>query len=403
MFASRTGWNTAPNRLSRCLQGRRDGGLPVMDLTVSNPTACNFVFEKAAILPALADPAVLRYDPNPRGLADARQAIQDYYAGEGVSVSAEQLLLTTGTSEAYSHLFRLLANPGDEVLSPAPSYPLFDFLADVNDVRLKPYPLRYESGWRIDFEGLRSAITPRTRAIIIVTPNNPTGSVLHKDELDSLIELARKRDLALIADEVFSGYLWQTDDEYAGSLARENGCLTFTLNGLSKIAALPQMKLGWIAANGPAARRDEALARLEVIADTYLSVGTPVQLAARTLLETRASMQRQILERIRANLHALDEQLKGDSPCSRLCAEGGWYAVLRVPSTKTDEEWALELLETEGVYVHPGHFFDFPSDGYLVLSLITPEVDFARATERILARIASADEVPAEHRNRTAN
>jgi aspartate/methionine/tyrosine aminotransferase len=387
MFASRTGWNTTPNRLSQRLEERRRAGDPVIDLTVSNPTTCNFSFKERAILTALADPAALRYEPNPRGLAQARQAVQDYYAGQGTSVSPEQLLLTTGTSEAYSHLFRLLANPGEEVLSPAPSYPLFDFLADVNDVRLKPYPLRYESGWRIDFDGLQSAITPRTRAIIVVTPNNPTGSVLHRDELEFLIDLARKHGLAIIADEVFADYLWQADEEYAGSLAREEACLTFTLNGLSKIAALPQMKLGWIVANGPTARRDEALARLEVIADTYLSVGAPVQIAARALLETRSSMQQQIMERIGANLDALDEQLKGEKPCSRLCAEGGWYAVLRVPSTKTDEEWALELLEKKGVYVHPGQFFDFPGDGYLVLSLITPEKEFARGIERILERI----------------
>jgi aspartate/methionine/tyrosine aminotransferase len=388
MFASRTGWNTAPNRLSQRLQERRRGGAPVIDLTVSNPTACNFAFEQAAILAGLANPAGLRYEPNPRGAAEARQAVQDYYAGQGVSVSTDQVLLTTGTSEAYSYLFRLLANPGDEVLSPAPSYPLFDFLADVNDVRLKLYALRYESGWRIDFDGLQPAITPRTRAIIVVTPNNPTGSVLHRDELEFLVELARNHELSIIADEVFSDYLWQPDQSYAPSLAREDGCLTFTLNGLSKITALPQMKLGWIIINGPAALCNEALARLEVIADTYLSVGTPVQAAARALLETRAPVQRQILERIRANLHSLDERLKRELPCSRLCAEGGWYAVLRVPSTKTDEEWALELLEKEGVYVHPGHFFDFPGDGYLVLSLITPEPDFARGVERLLERIA---------------
>ncbi len=388
MFANRTGWNTTPNRLSRLLQERRRGGRAVMDLTVSNPTACKFVFQKEAILSALSHTSALRYDPNPRGLAEAREAIQEYYASQGILVSPEKLLLTTGTSEAYSHLFRLLANPGDEVLSPVPSYPLFDFLADVNDVQLKPYPLRYESGWRIDFAALQSAITPRTRAILVVTPNNPTGSVLHRDELATLIKLAREHKLALIADEVFSDYLWQTRQEHAGSLASEEGCLTFTLNGLSKVAALPQMKLGWIAANGPAAQREEALARLEVIADTYLSVGTPVQAAARVLLQTRASMQQQILARIRTNLDVLDEQLRQGSPCSRLCTEGGWYAVLRVPSTKTDEEWALELLETEGVYVHPGHFFDFPSDGYLVVSLITPEEDFALGARRILETAA---------------
>jgi len=388
MFAERTNWDTRPNRLSARLEERRRRGLPILDLTASNPTQCGFDVDQSAVLAAFADPAVLRYEPDPRGLASARRAVADYYAGQGISVDPNQVLLTTGTSEGYSFLFRLLAGPGDEVLSPLPSYPLFDLLADVNDVKLRPYSLHYGDGWRIDLEHLAGAITPRTRAIIVVTPNNPTGSVLQRGELEALVTLARDHNLAIIADEVFSDYLWQPGADATGSMAAVDGCLTFTLNGLSKIAALPQMKLAWIVANGPRDLRDEALARLEVIADTYLSVSTPVQLAAPKLLAKRDGLQRQILRRIQANLNRLDARLARATPCSRLRAEGGWYAVLRVPNTRSDEDWALALLE-RGVYLHPGHFFGFATDGYLVLSLITPEPQFAEGVERIVETVSA--------------
>jgi alanine-synthesizing transaminase len=388
MFAERTNWDTRPNRLSALLEERRRLGLPILDLTVSNPTQCGFDFDQNALLSALADPATLRYDPDPRGLASARRAVASYYAGQGVSVDPDQMLLTTGTSEGYSFLFRLLAGPGDEVLSPLPSYPLFDLLADVNDVKLRPYSLHYGDGWRIDLEHLAGAITPLTRAIIVVTPNNPTGSLLQRGELEALVRLARDHNLAIIADEVFRDYLWQAGADETGSVAAVDGCLTFTLSGLSKIAALPQMKLAWIVANGPRDLRAEALARLEVIADTYLSISTPVQLAAPKLLAKRDGLQRQILRRVQANLNQLDARLARGTPCSRLRAEGGWYAVLRVPNTRSDEDWALALLE-RGVYLHPGHFFGFATDGYLVVSLITPEPPFATGVERIVETVSA--------------
>jgi len=388
MFAERTNWDTRPNRLSALLEERRRRGLPILDLTASNPTQCSFDFDQGAVLAAFADPAALRYEPDPRGLASARRAVADYYAGQGVSVNPDHVLLTTGTSEGYSFLFRLLAGPGDEVLSALPSYPLFDLLADVNDVKLRPYSLHYGDGWRIDLEHLAGAITPRTRAIIVVTPNNPTGSVLQRGELEALVTLARDHNLAIIADEVFSDYLWQPGAHATGSVAAVDGCLTFTLNGLSKIAALPQMKLAWIVANGPGDLRAEALARLEVIADTYLSVSTPVQLAAPKLLAKRDAVQRQILRRIQTNLNQLDTRLARGTPCSPLRAEGGWYAVLRVPNTRSDEDWALALLE-RGVYLHPGHFFGFAADGYLVLSLITPEPQFTEGVERIVETVSA--------------
>ena len=388
MFAERTNWDTRPNRLSALLEERRRRGLPILDLTASNPTQCGFYFDQDAVLAAFADPAVLRYEPDPRGLASARRAVADYYAGQGISVNPDHVLLTTGTSEGYSFLFRLLAGPDDEVLSALPSYPLFDLLADVNDVKLRPYSLHYGDGWRIDVEHLAATITPRTRAIIVVTPNNPTGSVLQRGELEALVSLARDHNLAIIADEVFSDYLWQPGADATGSVAAVDGCLTFTLNGLSKIAALPQMKLAWIVANGPRDLRAEALARLEVIADTYLSVSTPVQLAAPKLLAKRDAVQGQILRRIQTNLSRLDTRLTRGTSCSRLRAEGGWYAVLRVPNTRSDEAWALALLE-RGVYLHPGLFFGFAADGYLVLSLITPEPQFTEGVERIVETVSA--------------
>jgi len=389
MFSARTQWDTAPNRLSTLLAERRRRQFPILDLTQSNPTACGFEFDQDAILQALAGPEALRYAPDPRGSEQARQAVADYYAGQGIRLEPRRILLTTGTSEAYSHVFRLIADTGDEILVPSPSYPLFSFLADLNDVKLVPYSLLYDDGWRIDLDALRAATTPRTRAIVVVTPNNPTGSLLQPDEASQLLELAGERELSIIADEVFRDYIWDATATFAPSMAAADRCLTFTLNGLSKISALPQMKLGWVVTNGPDDLLQQALARLEIIADTYLSVSTPVQAAAPALLDVRRSLRPQIMRRIRANLAVLDAGLGRFPLCSRLRAEGGWYAVVRVPNTLSDEAWALDLLATSGVYVHPGRFFDFGSGNFLVLSLITPEDEFREGIERGLGRIGS--------------
>lgn len=404
MFASRTRWNTTPNRLAAALETRKQQGRPVLDLTESNPTKAGFQYDYAAIQQALADPAAATYAPHALGLAAARQAVSDYYREHGVAVPWRRVSLTTGSSEGYSHLFRLLADPGDEILSPIPSYPLLDLLADINDVRLAGYPLLYDHGWQIDLDALAAKITSRSRAIVVVTPNNPTGSVLSALQLSGLVQLACAHGLAIIADEVFADYVWRREQpagaepavaiplgeercEPALSLAAVDDCLTFTLNGLSKIAALPQMKLGWIVVNGPEELVSAALERAEVIADTYLSVGTPVQHAASQLLKLAKPMREQLLERIRRNLRFLDSCLAEETcPCSRLRAEAGWYAVLRIPNIGSDEDWAVELLEQDGVYVHPGRFFDFTQDGYLVISLIVrPEV-FKKGVRKVLAR-----------------
>lgn len=384
MFADRTRWNLAANRLSEALARFRATGKPLLDLTASNPTECGFAYDNNAILRALSDRAATVYQPEPRGLPPARRAIAEYYAARGSEVRPEDILLTTSTSEAYSYVFRLLCNPGDEVLIPAPSYPLFDFLADIQDVKLVRYPLFYDHGWEIDFHALEQAITARTRGVIVVHPNNPTGHYANSPAIKRLNEICSVRDLAIIADEVFLDF--SLKQEPRASFAANRDALTFTMSGLSKIAGLPQMKVAWLIAGGPDAWKSQAGARLDVIADAYLSMNAPIQLAVPVFLQQRHAFQQQIMVRVRANLGELDRQVATQKSCSRLEVEGGWYVVLRVPAIRPDEDLAVDLLEKSGVYVHPGHFYDFASDGYLVVSLITPERDFAEGIRRVLAR-----------------
>ena len=383
MFAKRTNWNLAPNRLSEALAAHRAEGKPLLDLTVSNPTECGFEYNRSAILNALSNPAALSYEPNPRGLESARRAVAGYYAERKDEVSIEDIFLTASTSEAYSYVFRTLCNPGDELLIPSPSYPLFDFLADVQDVSLVRYPLLYDHGWLIDFHALEQAITPRTCGVIVVHPNNPTGHFAKRAEIAKLNSICSAHQIAIIADEVFLDF--SLDGMQAVSFAANRGALTFTLSGLSKISGLPQMKAAWLIAGGPQQWKSDALARLEVIADTYLSVNAPVQLAIPRFLELRYAFQELVISRVRRNLAELDRQLATQKVSSRLAVEGGWCAVLRVPATRSDENLAIELLTTQGVSVHPGHFYEFASDGYLVVSLITPERTFAKGTSSLLS------------------
>ena len=382
MFATRTQWNLNSNRLAKALEDVRARGGELLDLTASNPTECGFLYDGASILKALITPAVLKYHPDPRGMHSARQAVQNYYEQRGQRVRLEDLILTTSTSEAYSFAFRLLCNPGEEVLVPTPSYPLFDFLAEIQDIKLVRYPLVYDHGWQIDFHTLEAAVTPRTRAVIVVHPNNPTGHFTKADEISKLNQVCTAHDLAIIADEVFLDF--SLNSEHPGSFAQNQPVLTMTMSGLSKISGLPQMKFAWLAVNGPIDKKTEALARLEVIADTFLSMNAAIQAAAPTLVAQRHGFQQQLMARVRSNLAELDKQLSEQKSCTRLEIEGGWYAVVRVPAMRSDEELALELLE-EGVYLHPGHFYDFPGEGYLVVSLITREREFAEGIEKFLA------------------
>jgi alanine-synthesizing transaminase len=382
MFSTRTNWNLNTTRLAESLARLRASKRKLIDLSASNPTEVGFRYDGASILKAFISPSALKYNPDPSGLRSARLAVGEYYLGLNEHVSADDLILTTSTSEAYSYVFRLLCNAGDELLIPSPSYPLFDFLAELQDVKLVRYPLFYDLGWHVDFHALRQAITPRTRGIILVHPNNPTGHYTKPGERETLNALCAEHELAIIADEVF------LDFNLAGNGARSfvsNGdALTFTMSGISKISGLPQMKLSWLAVSGPEEQKREALGRLEVIADTFLSMNATVQIAAPALLAQRHGFQEQLLGRVRSNLAELDSQLLEKKECSRLAVEAGWYAVLRVPVTRSDEDLAVELLEEHGVYVHPGHFYDFSGDGHLVVSLITPEREFREGLEQVL-------------------
>jgi len=389
-FSERTNWNTEESDLARAHRKRVAAGLPIADLTQSNPTRCGFAYPPS-LLAALTDPRALDYDPQPNGLLPARQAVAAYYAAHGVALDPQQIVLTTSTSEAYSFLFRLLCDPADEILILQPGYPLFDFLAALDDVRLKAVPLVYENGWQIDPEGIRRAITPRTRAIVVVHPNNPTGHFTKPSEAAELARLCREFRLALIIDEVFLDYglahpsFAAQPESFAHGL---EGVPVYVVIGLSKIAALPQMKAAWIVATvaGPGPRqipdqardqaRDEALARLEVIADTFLSMNAPIQWALPAWLAGRSAIQQQIRRRVTANLAALDRQLQAVKSVQRLAVEGGWYAVLRIPAVNPDDHTVLALLE-RGVWVHPGYFFGLPESGWLVVSLLAPEAEFS--------------------------
>src|SRR5260370_5242785 len=313
MFAQRTNWNLTPNRLSQALAAHRAAGKPLLDLTISNPTECGFSYDGPGILEALSNPAALSYEPNAKGLEPARRAVAAYYAARDDDVSPEDIFLTTSTSEAYSYVFRSLCNPGDELLIPEPSYPLFNFLAEIQDVKLVRYPLLYDHGWQIDFHSLEQAVTPRTRGVIVVHPNNPTGHFTKRAEMSKLNAICSAREIAIIADEVFLDF--SLEENRSESFAANQGALTFTLSGLSKISGLPQMKAAWVVVSGPQEWKREALARREVIADTYLSMDAPVQLAVPTLREQRHPFQKQLISRRRPNLQQLDRQLSGQTSC----------------------------------------------------------------------------------------
>jgi alanine-synthesizing transaminase len=380
-FSVRTAWDLSETELTRAARARRAAGLPLIDLTASNPTRCGFSYDEAAILAPLARPESLVYDPDPRGLPKAREAVCRYYADHGVALPAKNLFLTPSTSEAYSYLFRVLCDPGEEVLIAQPSYPLFDFLAQIENVRLLPYPLFYDHGWHLEAEALRRQITPRTRAIALVHPNNPTGHFTKSAERRELEAICSEHGLALIVDEVFLDYPLVENPEPSFACG-DHPVLTFVLSGLSKIAALPQMKAAWIASFGPEPVLDQALERIEVVADTFLSMSAPVQGALSDWLQGRGTIKRQIQERLRRNLVALDRELAG-SAISRLEVEAGWYATLRVPAIEPDEALAVRFVRDFGVEVHPGHFFGFPESGWLVVSLLPEEGDFLRGIELI--------------------
>ena len=373
----------APNRLTQAVRARAAAGAPIIDLTLSNPTRAGFDYP-ADLLAPLADARALSYDPRPFGLADARRAVAADYARQNLRVDPERIVLTASTSEAYSLLFKLLADPGDDILVPRPSYPLFDHLTRLDDVRVRPYALEYHGTWSIDFDSLERAWTARTRAVLLVSPNNPTGSFVTRGELERLAHACASRAAAIIADEVFADYELEAGARArSGRVVSRDDVLSFSLGGLSKTVGLPQVKLGWIAVAGPDALVRPALDRLEFVCDTYLSVSTPVQAAAAELLDRGADVRAQISRRIAGNYRQL-RSLTAASACTCLPSEGGWYGVLQVPSLEPEEDLVVRLVETFGVVTHPGYFFDFARESFLVVALLVPPSEFLEGVTRVL-------------------
>lgn len=410
MFARRTDWDLTTNALTQCLEELHRSAAKILDLTLSNPTQAEFQYPEALLSP-LAQPSSLSYEPSPKGILAARQAVAALYASKGVALDPEQIILTASTSEAYAFLFRLLCNSGDQIMVPSPGYPLFDYLAGLNDVESVKYPLRYHDCWQLDYAAFRRAVTPKTRAVVVVHPNNPTGSCVTEAEVAEIRALCAERQIPLISDEVFAEYRYRVDPQIPPTLAQpgQPQALTFSLGGLSKWAGLPQMKLAWIAVTGPAKLAAPALSRLELIADTYLSVGTPIQLAASQWLRleqapslgsaqiSAQSVQQQIRARVLANRRHIEEALAAPAtptpahadtaPADLLRADGGWSVVLRIPAIRDEEAWVLRLLQEEQVLVHPGYFFDFEQPGHLVFSLLPPSSIFQEGFRRLFSRL----------------
>jgi aspartate/methionine/tyrosine aminotransferase len=412
MFSRRLAWPHHENRLAALLREKRGRGKRLHDLTESNPTRAGIAYPGERIAAALADPGVVAYEPDPRGLSEARAAVAAWCARRGIDASADRMVLTASTSEAYAFLFKMLADPGDTILVPRPSYPLFDYLAALEAVRVAPYPFALDHRWQIDPAALERALRAPSpaapaRAVVVVNPNNPTGTALRAGERAAIDALCAGSGAALISDEVFLDYLFgeaagtasaaaagtgARPDDIVSAAGRRTGAppaaLTFTLGGLSKACGLPQMKLGWILVDGPEDLRQEALERLEFIADAFLSVGTPVQRAAGRLLAIGDEVAGLIRARVRANLAVLQAAVPQSSSCRVLAADGGWYAVLQVPAVQPEEDLVLALLDRDDVVVHPGYFFDFPREAFLVLSLLPEPATFAAAVERVVARAA---------------
>jgi aspartate/methionine/tyrosine aminotransferase len=386
MFSSRLPGSLARNRLSLAVERARTDARPFTDLTESNPTRAGFSYPPGLLEP-LAQHAALRYEPEPLGMFAGRQAASGDFLRRGIPVPPERSVITASTSEAYSVLFKLLCDPGDTVLAPRPSYPLVEHLTRLDAVGVEPYDLEYHGRWSIDVDRIRRALehSSRTRAVIVVSPNNPTGSIVSRDELDAISSLCRKHGTALIADEVFADYPLQGR---LSSVLLQNDALTFGLGGLSKSVGLPQIKLGWIGVNGPDDLVRDALERLETICDTYLSVSTPAQVAAASLLTAGASVRSQICARVVENHRALSKAVEACPACSLLHAEGGWYGVVQVPATRTEEALVLDLLQNAEVLVHPGYFFDFQREAFIVVSLLPEPQLFVPAIARMLAEIA---------------
>jgi aspartate/methionine/tyrosine aminotransferase len=380
-FSKRTAWKLEPNPLSQKIQALRAAGHRLWDLTVTNPTQCGFDYLAPELLEAFQDPCNLIYDPEPRGLLQTRETLCAFYAKQGIQLDPDQIFLTASTSEAYSFIFRLLADPGDGLWAPSPSYPLLEYLTGLHDMELHRYPLILEPFCRVDPDFFADADFLEAKALLVVHPNNPTGNYLQSPERQALIRHCAEARMALISDEVFYAFPLESPEPPAPSLAHTKDVLTFTLGGISKLLGLPQMKLSWIIVTGPAAEVREAMARLEVIADTYLSAGTPVQNALESWMAHADAMAGEIRSRTRENLKTLKAAQTGD--LKWIPPQGGWSAVLALPDAFNDEDWAMTLAEKAGVIVHPGYLYDFEEGAYAVVSLLTPPAVFAEGLERL--------------------
>ena len=387
MFSTRIDWDLRPSPLYSLLQLKRARKEEVLDLTESNPTKCGFIHSSSNLIDSGSLQRSVLYEPDPKGLFSARQAISDWYKRQNIAIDPDRVVLASSSSEAYSFLFRLLCNVGDVVAVPKPSYPLFEYLARLNDILCQEYRLAYDGEWHIDLPSFEDALSSNAEALILVHPNNPTGSFVKKDERDRIVSEARARKIPVIVDEVFSAFSFASDERRANSFAGIDVTLTFTINGLSKLLGLPQMKLAWIVVSGPDEECAKAVQRLEVIADTYLSVGTAVQQVLPRLLNAPEAMTETILARTRSNYESLRTACAAGSPATLFQCEGAWNALLRMPAKKSDEEWALELLQNAGVLTHPANLFDFEMKSCVVLSLLPEHEVFSDGVRRILAAV----------------
>jgi alanine-synthesizing transaminase len=386
MYSERFNYNIEENELSELLKKKKFTGIDVLDLTVSNPTDVKIDYDETLILKSISHPGSLKYIPNPKGLLTAREAISRYYKEKNVEVNADNIFLTSGTSEAYSFVFKLLTNPFDEVLIPRPGYPLFSYIAEMESIRIKYYDLNYsENGcWTLNIDSLKSSLTKKSKAIVCINPNNPTGNFIKENELKELLSICGENNLSLICDEVFLDYDIDVDKKNIFSFTGNNDVLTFTLSGISKICGLPQMKLSWIVVSGNLVDVEESKSKLEIITDTYLSVGTPIQLGLKEILENSKSIQNNIKYRLINNYNFLKSEISGLSKFELLKAEGGWYSVLKIRGDIDEESFVYSLLKDKDVYVHPGFYFDFMEEGYIVISLLVTEKIFIKGIRRIL-------------------
>jgi len=387
-FAQRTNWPLEKNQLTVTLEKLQNKRVPIIDLTESNPTRCDFDYNNEEILNPFNEKTNLIYEPSPQGKSSTRDVIAQYYKTKNQEVPGNRIFLTSSTSEAYSYLFRLLVDVKAQVLFPRPSYPLFQFLGDLNDIQLNYYSLTYDGQWQIDWPDFKNTIGQKTKAIVLVNPNNPTGNFLKKDDISKLNEICQQKNIVLICDEVFWDFAFDQTKEYE-SLVNNEQVLTFTLGGLSKTLGLPQMKLSWIIINGPEKLVHDSIKRLEIISDTYLSVNTPTQNALARWISKKDEIQKEILTRIKQNLTFLHSQVHASSHCQFYNVEGGWYVVIKIPSMLSEEEWVLKFLEDDHVYVHPGYYFDFEQEAFIIICLLPPPQMLQQGIERIINRIRS--------------